>query len=450
MTKMVFWNCPVTTHNRGVKKQTQNTTERLTVLGQFCKLIPKYSLASVCAELNKEGIQIAARAFSIWSHIVSMIYCHMAHCISLNDICDGLQNFKGNLNDIRNATAPHRNTLSHANRTRDIALIKKLFWKIVEHYQQTHPKFFTQGGRSYFRLPRRFKRAIRAIDSTTIELIAKCMDWAKHRKHKAAAKVHVALDLISFIPIRVVTDSANHHDGSYMSELCGNMKSGDIAVMDRAYVDYAQLNTLTEKGVFWVTRCKGNMKVAVIRQINKGCQNKPQEGKPNHYPIILSDEEIELTGRKSHARYPRRFRRVVARVLDSKGVEITVSFMSNNLEWAASSICDLYRCRWGIETFFKEIKQTLQIRTFVGFSRNAIEWQIWSALLTYLLMRIMAFLSDWKRDFKHFFTLMKGALWARRSVSLIVSRYGTAGESPPERQAQLTPDLPGINWATVL
>ena len=74
----------------------------------------------------------------------------------------------------------------------------------------------------------------------------------------------------------------------------------------------------------------------------------------------------------------------------------------------ASSICDLYRCRWGIETFFKEIKQTLQIRTFVGFSRNAIEWQIWSALLTYLLMRIMAFLSDWKRDFKHFFTLMKG------------------------------------------
>ena len=102
------------------------------------------------------------------------------------------------------------------------------------------------------------------------------------------------------------------------------------------------------------------------------------------------------------------------------------------------------------EAFFKEIKQTLQIRTFVGFSRNAIEWQIWSALLTYLLMRIMAFQSEWKRDFKHFFTLMKGALWAKRTVRVIVSRYGTAGESPPEGHAQLTPDLPGINWATVL
>ena len=437
MTKMVFWNCPITTHNRGVKKQkqNQNTTERLTVLGQFCKLIPKYCLANVCAELNKEGIQIAARAFSIWSHIVSMIYCHMAHCISLNDICDGLQNFKGNLNDIRNATAPHRNTLSHANRTRDIALLKKLFWKTVEHYQQTHPKFFTQGGRSYFSLPRRFKRAIRAIDSTTIELIAKCMDWTKHRKHKAAAKVHVALNLISFIPIRVVTDSANHHDGSYMSELCGNMKSGDIAVMDRAYVDYQQLNTLTEQGVFWVTRSKSNMKVKVIKQLNKGKQNAPVDGKPPHYPIILKDEKVELTGRKSHKRYPRSFRHVSAKVPDSNGKEITVSFLSNNVDWAASSICDLYRCRWGIETFFKEIKQTLQIRTFVGFSRNAIEWQIWSALLTYLLMRIMAFLSEWKRDFKHFFTLMKGALWAKRTVRVIVSRYGTAASAKAIRWA---------------
>ncbi len=142
MTKMVFWNCPIIPHNRSVKNKHQNTAERLTVLGQFCKLIPKYGLASVCSELNKEGIKIAVRAFSIWSHVVSMIYCHMAHCISLNDICDGLQNYKGNLNDIRNATAPHRTTLSHANRTRDVSLIKKLFWKTVEYYRQTHPKFF--------------------------------------------------------------------------------------------------------------------------------------------------------------------------------------------------------------------------------------------------------------------------------------------------------------------
>ena len=100
---------------------------------------------------------------------------------------------------------------------------------------------------------------------------------------------------------------------------------------------------------------------------------------------VLRTETEEVKGRMNLCSStvavvaPKSCTQVVARVLDSKGVEITVSFMSDNLEWAASSICDLYRCRWGIETFFKEIKQTLQIRTFVGFSRNAIEWQIWDS-----------------------------------------------------------------------
>lgn len=132
---MVFWKVPIIPHNRCMKQSNTNTAERLTVLGQFCKLIPKYSLGGVCSELNKEGVKIAVRAFSIWSHVVSTIYCHMAHCSSLNDICDGLQNYKGNLNDIRDATAPPRATLSHTNRTRDISLIKKLiFLEIISIY----------------------------------------------------------------------------------------------------------------------------------------------------------------------------------------------------------------------------------------------------------------------------------------------------------------------------
>lgn len=116
-----------------------------------------------------------------------------------------------------------------------------------------------------------------------------------------------------------------------MSELCGNMKSGDIAVMDRAYVDYKQLDTLTEQGVFWVTRSKSNMKVKIIRELNKGQKAPPQEGKGHHYPIILKDEEVKLTGKTSHKRYPRSFRHVSAIVLDSNGKEITVSFHINKL-----------------------------------------------------------------------------------------------------------------------
>ena len=133
-------------------------------------------------------------------------------------------------------------------------------------------------------------------------------------------------------------------------------------------MDYIQLNTLTEKGEFWVTRSKSNMKVKVISSRVNDSRNAPQRDKKDHYS--------ELTGKISHARYPKRFRHVVAKVLDSEGREVTVSFLSNNMDWEASGICELYRCRWGIETFFKENKQTLQISTFIGFSRNAIEWQI--------------------------------------------------------------------------
>ena len=104
------------------------------------------------------------------------------------------------------------------------------------------------------------------------------------------------------------------------------------------------------------------MKVKVTGSRLNDSRNEARKDKKAHYPIILSDDEVELTGKVSYSRYPKRFRHVVAKVLDSNGVEITVSFLSNNMDWAASSICDLYRSRWGIEPFFKEIKQTLQIR----------------------------------------------------------------------------------------
>lgn len=114
-------------------------------------------------------------------------------------------------------------------------------------------------------------------------------------------------------------------------------------------------------------------------------------------------------------------------VEDSSGKVKLLTFVTNNLEWAPGTICDLYRNRWAIETFFKEIKQTLQLHTFIGFNRNAIEWQLWSAMIAYLLLRLLAWLNSWKSDFKHFCTLTKGALWCQRPFAEIISQYGTAG-----------------------
>ena len=88
-----------------------------------------------------------------------------------------------------------------------------------------------------------------------------------------------------------------------------------------------------------------------------------------------------------------------------------MTFLSNNMTWAASSICELYKSRWAIEVFFKEIKQTLQLADFMGTSENAVKWQIWTALLTYLLLRFIAWKHQWMHSFHRLFTLIRAILW---------------------------------------
>lgn len=445
-----------------MKIKTQNTAGTLSIFAELCKLIPAYLTAKVANEVRKENpkANLNTRKFSLWSQTVSMLYCHFAHCLSLNDICDSLGFHIGQLNGIRNANAPRRNTLSRANRTRDSLFIQKVFWAVLEHFQHIQPKFFQAGTRRYFRLPRRFKRAIRAIDSTTIELIAKCMEWAKHRKRKAAAKLHMALDLASFLPIRIVADAAKSHDSTYMIELCAGMKEGEIAIFDKAYVAFNHLYDLHTKKVFWVTRAKDNMKYEVIKNLNPGSLSKQADNPPKDqeskkephkekYPFIIKDEEVKLTSPKSKKQYPESLRLITAKVQANDGQVKNMMFISNNMEWAPSSICELYHCRWAIETFFKEIKQTLQIKTFLGFNRNAIEWQIWTAMLTYLLLRFEAFVHGWKGTFKHLFTFIKGALWLKRTMKSIMEIYGTAKAKIPIIRPNETPYLLGLNWEAV-
>ena len=103
-----------------------------------------------------------------------------------------------------------------------------------------------------------------------------------------------------------------------------------------------------------------------------------------------------------------------------------MTFMTNNLEWSATSVAELYRCRWQIEAFFKQIKQTLQLTDFLGHSANAVRWQVWMALLVYVLLRFQAWRSRWPYSFMRLFTLLRAALWARRDLAHLLRRYGTA------------------------
>ena len=102
----------------------------------------------------------------------------------------------------------------------------------------------------------------------------------------------------------------------------------------------------------------------------------------------------------------RRIRAVVE--IDGKDREMT--FLTNQLDWSAWTVAELYRCRWDIEVFFKELKQTLQLSDFLGNSAHAIRWQIWCGLIVHLLLRLLHFLTS-GRTFFRLFALLRACLW---------------------------------------
>jgi len=402
------------------------TRTNLSILAQLCNLIPPF-LVSKVARLC--GVDKKARTFTAWSHVVALLFAQMTHALSLNDVCDALRNHGAKLARIRGAVAPAKNTFSHANRERDGQMAQTLFWEILNHLITLCPRF---GGQTFKGMPRRFKRAVHAVDSSTIQLVVNCIDWARHRRRKAAAKLHLRLNLQCFLPAFAIVDTAAHNDSRRARELCAGLETGEIVVFDKAYMAFAHLFDLTDRGVFWVTRAKDNMTCRVQKRLVK----KPS-GK------ILRDDLIVLSGALTHEKYPGVLRLVRA-IVEIDGKEREMEFLSNNLEWAASSIADLYKSRWQIEVFFKEIKQTLQLCDFLGHNKNAVLWQVWTALILYVLLRFLAFANGWQHGFKRFFCLLRSSVWDNVLICSLASLCGTAGGIPAMRAAPEQLYLPGF------
>jgi hypothetical protein len=338
-----------------------------------------------------------------------MLYAQLTHAIGLNDVCDALEVFSGPLSAIRGAVGPSPNALSHANRVRDARMAEQLLWEQLAHLQTLCPAFVA-GAR---RLPR-FKRRLQVVDSTVITLVAHCMSWAKHRRRKAATKLHMRLDLQSLLPRFAIVDLAPHHDNTRAPQMCAGLKAGEIVIFDKAFLAFRPLWSLSQRGVFWVTRAKDNLDYRVVKRNVRKAQGR-----------ILRDDVIRLRGPKSKELYPEVLRRVVARV-ELKGQEVEMEFLTNNLEWSPQSVADLYRCRWDIEKFFRQLKQTLQLADFLGNSANAVHWQIWTALLLYVLLRYLAFLSRWQRSFTRLWALCRSTLWRKIALLEMLKFYGTA------------------------
>ena len=381
---------------------------------QVCNLIPSHLVSNLAKE---HGVDEKSRTFLPWSHVLALIYAHLTHAISLNDVCDALRMNRGFLATIRGATPPSRNNFSHANKVRNAEMAEALYWAVMKHLMNQSPRFAKGKIRKGYL--RRFHKAIYAVDSTTVQLVANCLDWAKHRRRKAAAKCHLRLNLQSFLPECAVIDTARFHDAGKARDVCAGLQDGEIVIFDKAYLDFKHLYELTERGIYWVSRAKDNLRYKVVERLQR-----------TDNPRILKDEVIELEVYLSRQAYPLRLRRIVA-IVEIDGKDEEVVFLSNNLVWSGWTVAELYRSRWDIETFFKEIKQTLQLADFLGHSANAVRWQMWIGLLVHLILRYLAHLSSWAHSFTRLFTVLRAVLWRYLYLDDLLNSYGTA--KPPGR-----------------
>jgi hypothetical protein len=395
--------------------------KKYTMFKQVCNLIPPHLVNKLAQEY---GVEEKSRTFTPWSHVAALVYAQLTHAIGLNDVCDALRMNRGALATIRGATPPSRNNLSHANKVRDARMAEALYWAMMEHLMKQSPGFAK--GRIRRGYLRRFHKAIYAVDSTTIQLVANCMDWAKHRRRKAAAKCHLRLNLQSFLPVCAIIDTAKFHDASQARDVCADIEAGEIVIFDKAYIDFQHLSELNEREVNWVSRAKDNLQYKVVKRLQT-----------TDNPRILRDEIIELTVFNSRQAYPGHLRRIVARV-EVDGKEEVLVFLSNHLVWSAWTVAELYRCRWDIEVFFKEIKQTLQLADFLGHNANAVRWQMWMGLLVHLILRYLAYLYSWAHSFTRLFTVVRAVLWRYFYLDDLLNSYGTA--KPPGRICG-TPEL---------
>ena len=284
-----------------------------------------------------------------------------------------------------------RSSLSDANRDRPLAIFQETFFYLLEKVRDSLPK-------------KDAAEMVRLIDATTIDLNLKQFEWAKFRSTKSGIKLHTVYDPHAEVPVYIEMTNAKVNDRKALSTL--PMLSGMTYVVDRAYNDYGWYYSLTQQGSKFVGRMKTNAVYDVV-------EIRDAEGDG-----VLADEVIRLTSSKAKKDCPIPLRRITfCRAEDQK----LLVFISNDLDRSAAEIASLYKQRWQIELLFKWIKQNLKIKQFLGRSENAVHIQVLTAMISYLLMKLVQLGGYCHLSLQQISRLMSVNLTSRRSIHQVLN-----------------------------
>jgi len=330
-----------------------------------------------------------ARGFSCWGQFVAMLFCHLGRAQSLREICGGLAASEGKLRHLGLPDAPKRSTLAYANEHRPWQLYRTVFYQLLSRCREV-------AGTHGFR----FKNKLLTLDATLIELCASVFDWAQYRRTKGAVKLHLLLDHQGLLPSVALITEGRVHESRVARSL--RFEPGTIVVFDRGYADYDWFASLDAEGVFFVTRMKDNADYGVVER-----RPIPEHG------AVRRDEIIFLYKAVRGGNHDLFLRRI--EVWDQTQQHTPV-FLTNHRDFAASTIAAIYRQRWQIELLFKALKQNLRIKTFVGTSSNALQIQIWTALIALLVLKYLQLRARFGWSLSNLAALLRQQLFVYRDL----------------------------------
>jgi hypothetical protein len=359
------------------------------IFSQLLQLFPRLEFESAVKE---HGAEYHARGFTSWGQFVAMVFCQLGRAHSLREICGGLASCEGKLQHLGIAVAPKRSTLSYANEHRPWELFQTVFEQLLGRCQSW---VAGQGGKKKFR----FKNRLLSLDATVIDLCVSLFDWAEFRRTKGAIKLHLLLDHDGYLPSFAVITPGKTHEVKVARKL--RFDPGTVLVFDRGYVDYEWFLELTRQKVWFVTRLKQGAAYEVIEK-----RPVPERGQ------ILRDEVIYFPG-LAEPQEEYFFRRV--EVWDQEKSE-SIVFLTNHKEFGSTTIARIYKDRWQVELFFKALKQNLKIKTFVGTSANAVQTQVWTALIAMLMLRYLQLKAKFAWSLSNLAALLRQQLFVYRDL----------------------------------
>jgi hypothetical protein len=335
--------------------------EGRTVLSQTLDFLPRKSFRRC---VQRYGGNYRIRSFTCYEQFLCMAFAQLTYRDSLRDTVLCLRALQKKLHHAGIQSKVSRSTLAEANENRD--------WRIYSDFAQV---LISRARKLYvdedFGLE--LNETVYALDSSTIDLCRSLFPWARFRSTKSGVKLHTLLDLRGSIPSFISITDAKLHDVNILDELI--IEPGAICVMDRAYLDFYRLYQMHQSLSFFVLRAKRNTRLRRLysAEVDKACG-------------VLCDQTVMPINKDAAKAYPEKLRRI--KYYDREKQKRFV-FLTNNFVLSASTIADLYKCRWQVELFFKWIKQHLRIKSFFGYSENAVKTQIWIAISIYVLVAIM-------------------------------------------------------------